>query len=67
MLNCFLFSVKMEDHKRNIPFTKLNSKATQKIDGVAQYIEISYPVAGFLVIKKREYDSSTKDIDVDNN
>jgi hypothetical protein len=57
----------MEDHKRNIPFTKLNIKATQKIDGVAQYIEISYPVAGFLVIKKREYDSSTKDIDVDNN
>jgi len=67
MLNRFLFSVEIEDHKRNIPFIKLNIKAIQKIDGVAQYIEISYPVAGFPAIKKREYDSSTKDIDVDNN
>ncbi|WP_198146727.1 hypothetical protein [Methanosarcina vacuolata] len=59
--------MEIEDHKRNIPFIKLNIKAIQKIDGVAQYIDSSYPVAGFPAIKKREYDSSTKDIDVDNN
>ena len=50
-----------------MPFIKLNIKAIQKIGGVAQYIDSSYPVAGFPAIKKREYDSSTKDIDVDNN
>jgi hypothetical protein len=31
----------MEDNKRNMPFIKLDIKATQKIKGVDEYIETS--------------------------
>jgi hypothetical protein len=33
--------VEMEDHKRNMPFIKLNSRDIQRIKGVEEYIETS--------------------------
>jgi hypothetical protein len=39
----------------------------QKINGVDEYIESSYAVAGFFATSKSEYDISTKDTDVKNN
>jgi hypothetical protein len=41
ILNLLLLLVGVEDNKRNIPLIKLNTKATQKIKGVDEYIETS--------------------------